>query len=140
MPYKSDRSDFTASIEHLQATHCDDNPDQHPCSLISIFARDLLTPTNIDGTVLGFRLTYLILVQDSLERKKGLKEEEFVQSLLERRRLKGDESNVDLDFYFALLSVLPSQVTSTPGEKASWLFFCLVGSRENCDFYFITHS
>lgn len=76
--------------------------------------------------------------QSSFKGKGNLR---ICSELLEICRFKGDGSNVDLNFFFlggggtiflALLSVLPSQITSMRGKKASWLgfFFCLVGSRE----------
>lgn len=100
--------------------------------------------------VLGFRIIALIFVegQSSFKGKGNLR---ICSELLEICRFKGDGSNVDLNFFFfwgggtiflALLSVLPSQITSMQGgKKASWLgfFFCLVGSREKL-WFLIYHS
>lgn len=76
--------------------------------------------------------------QSSFKGKGNLR---ICSELLEICRFKGDGSNVDLNFFFfwgggtiflALLSVLPSQITSMQGgKKASWLgFFFLLGWKQ----------
>lgn len=80
--------------------------------------------------------------QSSFKGKGNLR---ICSELLEICRFKGDGSNVDLNFFWgggtislALLSVLPSQITSMQGgKKASWLgffFFAWLEAEKSCDF------
>lgn len=56
-----------------------------------------------------------------------------------RCRLKGDESNVDLDFDAAECTAKPGHI-HVRGKKQVGCFSAWLGAGESCVFYFITQS